>query len=93
MIGCAFLLISTSVFAAIDTTAVSTATTYSLSFLFNAFGSYISVHIWSVVFMVAFILSEILANVKWTPHNSILQLIWAAFKAIIKFFASKKTSA
>jgi len=89
LIVCA-LFVSTSVFAAIDTTTVSTATTYSLTFLFSAFGSYISAHVWTVVFMIAFIISEILANVKWTPKNSILQLVWAAFKAIIKFFASKK---
>lgn len=94
LLTCALLLISTGMFAlTVDSTAISTTTTYSLTFLFGAFGSYLSAHIWAVVFTVAFILSEILASVKWTPKNSICQVIWYAFEAIVKFFASKKTSA
>jgi|GEM_PF-3359309 hypothetical protein len=88
------LLVSTGMFAsAVDSTAITTTTTYSLSFLFNAFGSYISAHIWATVFTIAFIVSEILASVKWTPKNSVCQVLWWVLKAAAKFFASKKTTA
>ena len=92
MIVCALLFVSTSVFAAIDSTKVSTVTTYSLSFLFNAFGNYISAHIWATVFSIAFIVSEVMASVKWIPKNSICQVLWYILKAVADFFASKKKS-
>ena len=88
---CAFLLISTGIFAsAVDSTTVSNVTTTSLTFLFDTFSSYVSAHVWTIVFLVAFILSEILANVKWSPKNSVAEYFWWGFKAFVKFFASKK---
>jgi hypothetical protein len=87
------LVVVPSFAIAVDSTAITTTTTYSLSFLFNAFGSYISAHIWATVFTIAFIISEILASVKWTPKNSICQVLWYVLKAAANFFASKKTTA
>jgi|WetSurMetagenome_2_1015567.scaffolds.fasta_scaffold66886_4 hypothetical protein len=92
LIMCVLLLVSTTMFAAVDSTMVTTTTTYSLTFLFKAFGSYISAHIWATVFTIAFIISEVMASVKWIPKNSICQILWYVLKAVADFFANKKTS-
>jgi hypothetical protein len=87
------LVVVPSFAIAVDSTAITTTTTYSLTFLFNAFGSYVSAHIWATVFTIAFIVSEVMASVKWIPKNSICQILWYVLKAAAKFFASKKTTA
>lgn len=85
------LVFCVSAFAQVDSTAVSNVTTSGITLLFDNFGKLISNNVWTVVFFVCFILSEILAAVKFTPKNSVGQVLWYALKAIVKFFASKKS--
>ena len=85
------LVFCVGAFAQVDSTAVSNVTTSGITLLFDNFGKLISNNVWTVVFFVCFILSEILAAVKFTPKNSVGQVLWYALKAIVKFFASKKS--
>lgn len=87
----AVAFVSIGVYAQIDSTAVSNVATSGITLLFDNFGKLISNNVWTVVFFVCFILSEIFAAVKFVPKNSVLQVLWYALKAIVKFFASKKS--
>lgn len=86
----AIVFVSIGVYAQVDSTAISTLTTSVVTLLLDSLGKFISNNIWTVIFFVCFILSEILASVKFTPKNSICQVLWYSFKAIIRFIAFKK---
>jgi hypothetical protein len=85
------MLVCVGAFAQIDSTTVSSVTTTGLTLSWSVISSFLSTHVWTIIFAVAFILSEILASVKFTPKNSIMQVLWYGAKAILKFLANKKS--
>lgn len=83
-VGCSICLMAQG-----DTMETNT-TTEGISAVFDLLSRLISENVWTTVFVVAFILEQIIAAVKWTPSNSTAQLVWNFLRKVVSFLASKK---
>jgi len=85
------ILVSVSIFAQVDSTAVASTTNGFLTLGYAAIGTWLKSHAWyTVVVSVLVIFEQIIPSIKWTPANSTLGVIWCAFKSVVSFFAGKK---
>lgn len=74
-----------------DSTAVASSTDSSiLDAIYNYLAGHLDAKVIAIVTTVAFILSEILPIIKWTPKNGVLATIWYYSKVAIYFLAGKK---
>ena len=78
------ILIGLTCFAQTDSAVVANGVTVICDSLWANIVTWTGGYI-GLIFVIATILDHVLASVKWTPANSVLQFLWMGFKSILHY--------